>query len=154
MTQQSHCWAYIQMKLSLKKTHAPTCSSQHYSQSLRHGNNLSVHWQMHKWRCVYIDNGTLFSQKQEQNSAICCNTNGTRDPHTKWSKSEKRRQIPYDITFILNLIYSTNKMFYRKKKKKLMDLENRLVFAKEEWERVGWTGSLGLVGPNYCIWNG
>ena len=21
-----------------------------------------------------------------------------------------------------------------------------------EWERVGWTGNLGLVGANYCIW--
>ena len=32
MTQQSHSWAYIQTKLSLKKTHAPACSLQHYSQ--------------------------------------------------------------------------------------------------------------------------
>ena len=39
MTQQSHSWAYIQTKLSLKKTHAPACSLQHYSQRPRHGNN-------------------------------------------------------------------------------------------------------------------
>ena len=32
MTQQSHSWAYIQTKLSLKKTHAPACSLQLYSQ--------------------------------------------------------------------------------------------------------------------------
>ena len=32
MTQQSHSWAYIRTKLSLKKTHAPACSLQHYSQ--------------------------------------------------------------------------------------------------------------------------
>ena len=32
MTQQPHSWAYIQTKLSLKMTHAPTCSLQHYSQ--------------------------------------------------------------------------------------------------------------------------
>ena len=38
--------------------------------------------------------------------------------------------------------------------KKLMDLENRLVVAKEEMERVGWTGSLGLIDANYCIWSG
>jgi len=31
MTQQSHSWAHIQTKLSLKKTHAPACSLQHYS---------------------------------------------------------------------------------------------------------------------------
>ena len=29
--------------------------------------------------------------------------------------------------------------------KKLMDLENRLVAAKGEGERVGWTGTLGLM---------
>ena len=34
MAQQSHSWAYIPTKLSLKKTHAPTCSLQHYSQNL------------------------------------------------------------------------------------------------------------------------
>ena len=38
--------------------------------------------------------------------------------------------------------------------KKLMDLENGLVFAKGEGERVGWTGSLGLIDANYCIWSG
>ena len=36
--------------------------------------------------------------------------------------------------------------------------EKRLVVAKGEgggeWERVGWTGSLGLIDVNYCIWSG
>ena len=36
--------------------------------------------------------------------------------------------------------------------KKPRDLENRLVIA--EGEGVGWTGHLGLVGANYCIWGG
>ena len=34
--------------------------------------------------------------------------------------------------------------------KKIMDLENRLVVAKE----VGWIGNLGLVDAKYCLWNG
>ena len=38
--------------------------------------------------------------------------------------------------------------------KKHMDFENRLVVAKGEEEEVGWTGSLGLIDVNYCIWNG
>ena len=42
----------------------------------------------------------------------------------------------------------------RSTKKKLMDLENRLVVAKEEGEEVGWIGNLGLIDANYCIWNG
>ena len=38
--------------------------------------------------------------------------------------------------------------------KKLMDLEKRLVVAKGEGEGVGWTGNLGLIDANYCLWNG
>jgi len=41
--------------------------------------------------------------------------------------------------------------------KKLMDLENRLAVAKGEGgegEGVGWTGNLGLIDMNYCLWNG
>ena len=38
--------------------------------------------------------------------------------------------------------------------KKLMDLENRFVVAKGEREGMGWTGSLGLIDANYCIWSG
>ena len=29
-------------------------------------------------------------------------------------KSERERQIPYDITYIWNLIYNTNESFHRK----------------------------------------
>ena len=32
--------------------------------------------------------------------------------------------------------------------------ENRLVVAKREVEGVGWTGNLGLIDANYCLWNG
>ena len=32
--------------------------------------------------------------------------------------------------------------------KKTMDLENRLVVAKGERERVGWTGNLGPIDAN------
>ena len=28
--------------------------------------------------------------------------------HTKWSKSEQERQIPYDITYMWDLKYDTN----------------------------------------------
>ena len=32
----------------------------------------------------------------------------TRDHHTKWSKSDRERQIPYDITYVWNLKYCIN----------------------------------------------
>ena len=37
---------------------------------------------------------------------------GTRDSHTKWSKSERERKIPYDITYMRNLKYGTNESIY------------------------------------------
>ena len=37
--------------------------------------------------------------------------------------------------------------------KKLMDSENRLAGAGGG-EEVGWTGSLGLIDANYCLWTG
>ena len=38
--------------------------------------------------------------------------------------------------------------------KKSMDMENRLVVAKKEGERVGETRTLGLIDANYRPWNG
>ena len=38
--------------------------------------------------------------------------------------------------------------------KQLMDLEIRLVVVMGEGEGVGWTGNLGLIDANYCLWNG
>ena len=36
----------------------------------------------------------------------------TRDYHTKWSKSERERQISYDTTYMWNLKYDTNETIY------------------------------------------
>ena len=91
--------------------------------------------------------------KEEQNNTICSNMDGTGDFHTKWSKSERERQIPYDITYIWNLIYSTNKPFHRKETHGL---------GEQTWgcqggrlgEGVGCTGNLGLTDANYCLQNG
>ena len=38
--------------------------------------------------------------------------------------------------------------------KKSMDMENILVVAKGKEERVGGTGSFGLIDKNCCLWNG
>ena len=42
---------------------------------------------------VYKHNGILLSHKKEWSNAICSNMDGTRDYHTKWSKSDRERQI-------------------------------------------------------------
>ena len=43
--------------------------------------------------------------KKEWNNAICSNGNmdGLGDYHTKWSKSDRERQISYDIAYMKNL---------------------------------------------------
>ena len=63
---------------------------------------------------VDLHNGIPLSHKKERNNAICSNMDGTRNSHPEWSKSERESQIPYDITYIWNLIYGTNEPFHRK----------------------------------------
>ena len=67
---------------------------------------------MDKEDVVHIYNGILLSHKKEQNNAICSNMYATRDYHTKWSKSERERQIPYDITYMWILKYGRNELIY------------------------------------------
>ena len=64
---------------------------------------------MDKENVVYIHNGILLSHKKEWNNAICSNMDGPRDYHTKWSKSERERQI-YMISHMWNLKYDTNEL--------------------------------------------
>ena len=40
------------------------------------------------------------------------NMDGPRDYHTNWSKLDKDRQILYDITYMWDLEYDTNKLIY------------------------------------------
>ena len=68
---------------------------------------------MDKEDVIHIYNGILFSHNKEQNNAICSNMGAIRDYHTKWSWSERERQIPYDITYMWNLKYGTNEPIYK-----------------------------------------
>ena len=55
---------------------------------------------MDKEDVAHIYNRILLSYKKEQNNVICSNMDGPRDCHTEWSKSDRERQISYDITYI------------------------------------------------------
>ena len=68
---------------------------------------------MDKEDVVHIYNGILLGHKKEWNNAICSNMDGPRDYHTKWSKSERERQISYDTTYMWNLKYDTNELIYK-----------------------------------------
>ena len=65
-----------------------------------------------EWINIHIYDGILLSHKKEWNNSTCSNMVGPRDHHTKWSKSERERQIPHDITYMCNLQYDTNKLIY------------------------------------------
>ena len=55
-----------------------------------------------------------YSAIKKWNNAICSNMDGPRDYHTKWSKSERERQISYNITHMWNLKYDTNELIYKR----------------------------------------
>ena len=64
----------------------------------------------------------------------------------------KERQIPYDITYIIwNLICGTNEPFHRKENH---GLGEQTCGCQGGGEGVGWTGNLGLIDTNSCLWNG
>ena len=63
---------------------------------------------------TYIHTMEYYSAiKKEWNNAICISVDGPRDYRTKWSKSERERQIPYNITYMWNLKYDTNEFIYK-----------------------------------------
>ena len=59
---------------------------------------ISIDRWMDKEDIVCIYNAVLLSLLKKWNSAICSNMDGPRDYHTKWSKSDREKQIPYNIT--------------------------------------------------------
>ena len=64
---------------------------------------MSIDRGMDKEDVVHIYNGILLSHKKRMNNAICSNMDGPRDYHAKWSKSDRGRQISYNITYKWNL---------------------------------------------------
>ena len=58
---------------------------------------------------IYIYNGILLNHKKEWNNATSSNMDRPRDYHTK---KARERQIWYDITYVWNLKYDRNELFY------------------------------------------
>ena len=79
------------------------------------GSNLGLpHCRQTLYHLSHQGSWILLSHVKERNNAICNNMNGIIDYHTKWNKSERERQIPYDITYIWNLKHGTNEPIYEK----------------------------------------
>ena len=84
---------------------------------------------------THTHNGILLSHKKEWNTAICSSMDGPRDYHTKWSKSDREREISYDIAYMWNQKKGTNELFLNRNR--LTDIENKLWLPKG---KVGWEG--------------
>ena len=63
-------------------------------------------------------------------NTICSNLDGSRDYHTKWSKPDRDRQIPYDIPYMEPTIW--HKWTYLQRRDRLTDIENKLMVTKKE----------------------
>ena len=57
---------------------------------------------MDKEDVVHIYNGILLSHQEEWN-AVFSNMGGSRECHTKWSKSDREGEISYNIPYLWNL---------------------------------------------------
>ena len=114
---------------------------------------MSIDRGMNKEDVVHIYNGILLSHKKEWNNAICSNMDGPRDYCTKWSKSDRERQISYDITYMWNL-----KKWYRwtylQNRNRFTDFKNKLMVTKgERLDGEGKIRSLGLTYTHYYMKN-
>ena len=78
---------------------------------------------VHTYVYTHTHNGILFHHKKECNLAIWDDMDGTEGHNAKWNKSEKDK---YCMTSLIHGIL-------KKKKIKLINIENRLVLA---WGRV------------------
>ena len=70
--------------------------------------------------------------KTEWNNAICSNMDGPGDYHTEWSKSDRERQISYDIAYMWNLKKIRHKWTYLQNRNRPTDIENKFIVTKEE----------------------
>ena len=88
----------------------------------------------------------------EWRNASYGNRDGTRDDLTKWSRSERERQIPNDIISMWNIKYDANHHIYKTKTDRLT--ENRPVVAKEVRGREGKEWGLGISRGKLLHMNG
>ena len=80
---------------------------------------------------VHVYNGILLSHKKEQKNAICSNTDGPGGHHSEWNKSDRERQISYDIACMWNL-KNWYKWKYFQNRNSVTDVENKFMVTKGE----------------------
>ena len=82
--------------------------------------------------CVYI--WTITQPLKTWNNPACSKMDEPRDCHTEWSKSDREREISYEVSYMHNLKRNdTNQLIY--KTERLIDIENKLMVTKGEVSR-------------------
>ena len=100
------------------------------------------------WYTHTHTNRILLSHRKEWNNAIYSNMDGPRDYHTKWSKSEKERQIS-SITYMWNLNITHMNLFTEQKQ---THRHKRQTYGYQRENAGGETGwEFGLVDANYYV---
>ena len=84
--------------------------------------------------------------KKDWSNAICSDIDVPRDYHTKQTKSERERQIPYDITYMWNLKYNMNE--HMKQKQTYRHRELTCSYQGEKGLGEERIGRLGLADTN------
>ena len=64
---------------------------------------MSINRGMNKEDAHVYNGKILLSHQKERNNVICRDVGRTRDYHTERSRSEKEKQILYNIVYIWNL---------------------------------------------------
>ena len=93
-----------------------------------------------------------YSAIKKWNNAIYSNMDGLRNCHTKWSESDRERQISYDIAYIWNLKKNgTNEPIY--KTEIVTDVENKQLPRRKGGEGgINW--EIGIdIHTHYYIQN-
>ena len=96
---------------------------------------------------IYI---TEYASWKEWNNANCRNRDGPKDYHTKQSKPERERQIPYDITYMWEQ-NMTQMNLCMKQKETHRHREHSCGCQGGGGVGGWWTESIGLVNANYYI---
>ena len=107
---------------------------------------MSINRWMDKEDVVWIHNRILLRHKKTINPATYNNMDGPGDYHTKWSKSERERQITYDIIYMWDLKIKY-KWTYLWNRNRLTDIGNKLMVTKGE----GGKDKLGVGISRYTL---
>ena len=67
---------------------------------------VSISRWVDKKAMVHLHNGILLGSKKEGNLTFCID--GPGDHYAKWNKPGRERQIPYNFTYVWNLMNKIN----------------------------------------------